>query len=1222
MLREEMRSFWWNRRSFFVVCQPALAGIGDRGRDTRPGTIVCSTVLFLLLFSATAWAQRQPYVPSTCESAKCHVGMEPMHASTAVPPLACVDCHGGRADTTDKLAAHVKARYPNEWPTTGNPQRSYTLLNRESPEYVRFRNPGDLRVADQTCGRSTECHVNVLNKVKTSMMTHGAFLWGAALYNNGGYPGKRPIFGEAYAKDGSWLRLTANPPPSSNDIKFKGMLPELYPLPQFENTQPGNTLRVFERGDERLSNRGFGTLTRTDPVYQGLSRTRLLDPLLYFLGTNDQPGDYRSGGCTACHVVYANDRDPSHSGPYAARGHLGYSFTDDPTIPKDQEGHPIRHRLTSSIPSSQCVTCHMHPGTSYASQYYGYMWWDNETDGDRMYPDKTRQMSDAAAADALARNPEASSLKGNWGDPQFLRNVVNLNDKNKQTQFADFNGHGWVYRAVYKHDREGNWLDKDDAKVDFNDPKKFDKAVKLSDIHLDKGMHCVDCHFENDAHGNGNLYGEPRAAVEIDCIDCHGSIRSKATLRTSNTAAPEGGRDLSPLRTPFGPRRFEWVNGKLIQRSMMDEKVEWVVSQVQDSVIPGSYNYNEKARLAKTMQRDNMTWGDAKAGTGQLAHSDEKMSCYTCHTSWMTSCFGCHLSMKANANRPSLHGEGDVNSRNFTSYNYQVLRDDVFMLGLDSTAKNHKIVPVRSSSAVLVSSQNANREWIYHQEQTVSSEGYSGQAMNPHYPHTVRTKETKTCTDCHISQEKDNNAWMAQLLLQGTNFVNFLGRYVYVGEGKEGFQAVAVTEHDEPQAVIGSYLHKIAYPENYQKFVKTKKLTEAYEHGGNILSLQLRGEYLYTAKGKGGVQVYDVAQVDNKGFAERLITAPVSPLGQHFYVKTKDARWIASPTTLGVDPLRQKDPVNEEQDIHILYGFLYVADAQEGLIRLGSTRPGSEGIGVSTLLDGDPRNNFMKREPNDAFNPDGKLNGATFVVTAGNYAYVSCDRGLVIVSLDNPLDPQIVAEVPLKGAGHSAIQFQYLFICDAEGLKTFDIGDIKHPVLKGSAAIPEARDVYVARTYAYVAAGKQGLAIVDVKRPESPGKPEYFNAGGVLNDAYAVRIGMTNASAFAYVADGKNGLRVLQLMSPDRSQDLWGFSPKPVPELIATYKTKGEAIALSKGLDRDRGVDESGNQLVVFGRRGARPMNLKESERLYKFDNGQPYTVTNQAPRPPVGGSR
>ena len=327
-------------------------------------------------------------------------------------------------------------------------------------------------------------------------------------------------------------------------------------------------------------------------------------------------------------------------------------------------------------------------------------------------------------------------------------------------------------------------------------------------------MHCIDCHFEQDSHGDGHLYGEPRAAVEIDCADCHGTVRARATLKTSGTAAPAGGHDLSRLRTPFGTRRFEWLGGKLVQRSMVDEKVEWPVSQVLDSITPGSANYNEKARLAKTMQRDGATWGGA-APPDKLAHSDERMSCYTCHTSWMTSCFGCHLSMKSNANRTSLHNEGDVATRNYTSYNFQVLRDDIFMLGLDSTAKKNRIAPVRSSSAVVVSSQNANREWIYHQEQTISSEGYSGQAFNPHYPHTVRTKETRTCTDCHVSRDNDNNAWMAQLLLQGTNFVNFLGRYAYVGEGRHGFEAVAVTEHDEPQAVIGSYLQKLAYPENF-----------------------------------------------------------------------------------------------------------------------------------------------------------------------------------------------------------------------------------------------------------------------------------------------------------------------------------------------------------------------------------------------------------------------
>jgi len=42
-----------------------------------------------------------------------------------------------------------------------------------------------------------------------------------------------------------------------------------------------------------LSNRGLGTATRTDPVFIGLAKTRLLDPTLNFLGTNDHAGDYR-----------------------------------------------------------------------------------------------------------------------------------------------------------------------------------------------------------------------------------------------------------------------------------------------------------------------------------------------------------------------------------------------------------------------------------------------------------------------------------------------------------------------------------------------------------------------------------------------------------------------------------------------------------------------------------------------------------------------------------------------------------------------------------------------------------------------------------------------------------------------------------------------------------------------------------------------------------------
>ena len=151
---------------------------------------------------------------------------------------------------------------------------------------------------------------------------------------------------------------------------------------------------------------------------------------------------------------------------------------------------------------------------------------------------------------------------------------------------------------------------------------------------------------------------------------------------------------------------------------------------------------------------------------------------------------------------------------------------------------------------------------------------------------------------------------MAQVLLQGTNFVNFMGRYVYVAEGDHGFEAVAVTEREEPQAVIGSGLHKMAYPKEYAGHIERDRVvkehgrfaTTFHHHAHAAQSIQMRGEYVYVAKGHEGIRVYDIANIDNKTLPERIVSAPVSPLGQRFYVKTKDARWIASPTTLGVDP--------------------------------------------------------------------------------------------------------------------------------------------------------------------------------------------------------------------------------------------------------------------------------------------------------------------------------
>lgn len=1217
----------------------------------------------------------------------CHTGIEDMHNGKIT--LGCIDCHGGNAEARlpqgaapgaaayeeAKKQAHVQPKYPEFWKSAANPQRPYALTLKESAEFIRFVNPGDLRVASLSCG-SSGCHSGDVHNVRKSMMTTGSMLWGAALYNNGAFPLKNYRFGESYDVNGNPQRVMTYPQPSLEETMKKGILPYLDPLPRNEIAQMGNILRTFERGGRKaaeignpmleelpgkptqnlLSFRGLGTLLTTDPVYLGLQKTRLLDPMLSMFGTNDHPGDYRSSGCTACHVVYANDSNPYHAGPFAKYGHTGLSQTADKTIPKNEPGHPVKHQFTRAIPSSNCVVCHMHPGTLVLNSYYGYTWWDLETDAKDMYDPKKLSPEEEAAI--LSRNPEESSLRGKWRDPKFLENLSELNKTRKHTQFADFAGHGWIFRAAFKKDRKGNYLDVDGNVIENVTSESLQRAVAeptdnpasrkgvpvhLKDIHIEKGMHCVDCHFKQDNHGNGKLYGEVRNAIEIDCKDCHGTITERAdptSPKARTTAAAGGNRMLDYRNLPSDKDRFFKRDGKLFQRAAVavDDKGNpkvWEVKQVADTINPASEHYNEKAALAKTILRDNKSWGGAPADPARLAHANERMTCYTCHTAWTPSCFGCHLKMEANDKRPLLHNEGEAGLRNWSSYNFQTLRDDVFLLGKDGSVTGRRFAPVRSACAVYVSSQNALREWLYSQQQTVSQEGYSGQAFSSHFPHTVRTKETRGCDDCHLSEKNDNNAFLAMTYMQGTNFYNFIGRFAYVALGEAGLAGVVVTERSEPQAVIGSTLHKIAYPEEYKHHVEAlKELHEFYEHPGNdvstnfkpfvrsrsnIRSLQLRGEYLYAACGEAGFKFFDVANIDQKGFSERITTAPFSPLGQKFYVKSKNATAIASPATIAVDPTRASRPENEErkyrddqQDIPLVYAFLYGTDSEEGLVVIGNPKPGKNNLGVATLLDGNPNNNFIERAL--AFNPNNLLKGANNIVIAGTFAYITCDRGLVIVDVSNPLQPRVAGEIGepvLKRARAVQVQFRYAFVADAEGIKVIDVTNPNQAKAVSRAVVPlaDARNLYLVRTYAYVAAGKDGLAIIDIENPEQPRLEQVYNAEGEIHDAYDVKVGMTNVSLFAYIAGGKEGLQVVQLTSPEETKGHYGFSPRPTPKLIAHHHFHiGEAYAVSEGVDRDRAVDESGYQVAVFGRRGARPMNASELMQMMMID-GQMFRV-------------
>ncbi len=86
-----------------------------------------------------------------------------------------------------------------------------------------------------------------------------------------------------------------------------------------------------------------------------------------------------------------------------------------------------------------------------------------------------------------------------------------------------------------------------------------------------------------------------------------------------------------------------------------------------------------------------------------------------------------------------------------------------------------------------------------------------------------------------------------------------------------------VTERDEPQAVIGSTLHELAYPDVDHSRKAERSSNIAHEHPGRDISEPLRhpeilspGPRRISLRGlrRGRPRVFDIAFIDDKGFQQ------------------------------------------------------------------------------------------------------------------------------------------------------------------------------------------------------------------------------------------------------------------------------------------------------------------------------------------------------------------
>lgn len=237
-------------------------------------------------------------------------------------PLACTDCHGGEPLANTVEDAHPRALgFPSFLKDMSSDQLDNLARFSRNRDYLRFINPGDMRVADVGCGSNNPanpgsgCHQDKVDTLPLSVMSTYVGHYSLPRFLAGSQ-GRETIYAAVDRTNENYDPDTA-PPGTLSSVQA---LRE--PDPLADRSQLSTCMDIY--------------LPKSCPTCH-----------LSDFGPNNAPGNYRSSGCTACHMLY---------------GENGLSQSEDPMINKDFPTHPTTHQLTSAIPVEQCTHCHFQGG--------------------------------------------------------------------------------------------------------------------------------------------------------------------------------------------------------------------------------------------------------------------------------------------------------------------------------------------------------------------------------------------------------------------------------------------------------------------------------------------------------------------------------------------------------------------------------------------------------------------------------------------------------------------------------------------------------------------------------------------------------------------------------------------------------------------------------------------------------------------------------------------
>lgn len=683
------------RRLWPVLCVSGLIAVasflnGDRQALRRP----------LTQLVPQARADVTSLKPNSCET--CHGGLRVVEEIHPLFALRCVECHGGNEANFTKDGAHVprpgnfgltndtanSAAPPNrvtpsQFPLSAGthpigPQaqakelryfpvfRSELSVGGDDPDkvdqrnaaflaYRQFRNPGDLLVADRTCGQSG-CHGQIVENAKRSLHSTIAGIMNLVYYTNG-----RPGASQGRPED-----FTGTD--EDKLAKLAAVLPRGEPLvdPNFDPFRLGTVpflAREVPRNDQSIRGNFLpGPTGKKSDLLGGLGfavQTDCVRCHSYTQGS-PSPGDWHGSGCTSCHVYYTSE---------AA---LSESF--DTTIPKNETNHPRKHLMVRYPPTEQCAHCH-NRGARVVPRFLGMRDAPQPFTGlpDFRIADEHGEnaptLSDGspnptASGGGARRDPAIGGQVGGFfpGAPLYFKPGDVLFGRPYNP--AAVAGPGNVLVRSFQNNalwRRAIFPTLTGAAspfyiVDENRTNSFDETPP--DLHGQRGMGCVDCHTSKESHGDGHIYSSKPHAVEVTCEMCHGTAFAPADFTTR-------------FGDPF-PGLFRDKDGRAFQRLKSTGEVRPLV-QIKD-VIDSRRKPNSE-------------------GPSHVLHG--RLECWTCHATWHAQQFSRTNLIDYNTDT----AQGDRPLFNRRGYNDNELRNAFqaggeasFMTGFDELILgiNHK----------------------------------------------------------------------------------------------------------------------------------------------------------------------------------------------------------------------------------------------------------------------------------------------------------------------------------------------------------------------------------------------------------------------------------------------------------------------------------------------------------------------------------------------------